>query len=245
MGISFIIPCFNEAQSVANTVSSVAEAARVAAIDDVEIIVVDDGSADSTLLVAQQLSADDTRIKLCVHEKNSGLGAAYKSGLERATKRFVMLVPGDDVWPCADLVKILKKIGGADVVVPYISVAGDKGLFRRILSRSFTQIINLLFGHSLPYYNGPVIHKTATVASVLIVSNDFAYQVEALLKVLAKGATYVTIEANTVSRKFGHSSALRGRNAVSILGTIVRLFIEIRVYAALSFILRVRRASIK
>ena len=187
-------------------------------------------STDGTLAVARNIAMAGRDSTIVVaHAQNKGLGAAYKSGLDAATRDHVMLIPGDDAWPESELEKIIRLMGNADVVIPYIVKAGDKGAARKLLSRVFTGTINLAFGQHVPYYNGVVIHRTDLIRNVVIKSDDFAYQVEGLLKVLGQGASYVTVATETNERPSGRSEALRLKNISRVLTTIARLFFEIRV----------------
>ena len=79
MKLSIIIPCYNEWE----TILSLLEAVRNAPIANKEIVLVDDGSTDSTRELLRTLKSDDLRIIL--HEKNKGKGAALRTGFSVAT----------------------------------------------------------------------------------------------------------------------------------------------------------------
>ena len=70
---------------------------------DIEVVVVDDGSTDSTGQVADRYSASDSRISV-VHRENGGLSAARNTGLAQAHGQFVIFPDGDDWidpnWSC-------------------------------------------------------------------------------------------------------------------------------------------------
>ena len=83
MKISIIIPVYNEAKTVEEVVKRV-EAVNI----DKEIIAVDDGSTDGSLDVLTGI-ANEGRIKLIKHNKNSGKGSAIKSGLKLAIGEIV------------------------------------------------------------------------------------------------------------------------------------------------------------
>lgn len=109
--VQFIIPAYNEENSLRDTVSMVIGVADTLG-SKYEIIVVNDGSSDNTALIADQLAEEYAGIRVVHHEHNKGLGAAYKSGLANTTSEYVMLVPGDNAWPAEALEVILKKRGG-------------------------------------------------------------------------------------------------------------------------------------
>jgi hypothetical protein len=139
-----------------------------------------------------------------------------------------MLVPGDNAWPSDGLAPILRAIGQADIVVPYVTNSEVRPLPRRLLSAAFTQILNLLFGLRLRYYNGVVVHRTQLLRQIEIRSDGFAYQAEALIKLIMSGATYVEVPCCIVERTAGNSKALGFRNFARVAGTIYYLLREVR-----------------
>lgn len=89
MKISVIIPVFNEAKTLAEIVKKV-ERVNI----DKEIIAVDDGSTDGSLDILNNI-ASKGRIRLIKHNKNSGKGAAIKSGLKMASGDIVIVQDAD------------------------------------------------------------------------------------------------------------------------------------------------------
>lgn len=120
--ISVIIPAFNAAVLLPRAVGSI----QMQDWDDVEIIIVDDGSTDSTAEVCERLALSDERIRV-VRKENGGVSSARNAGLDAASGEFVMFMDADDAIredafdrmyrPDADLV-----LGGFEKVVG-ISVA--------------------------------------------------------------------------------------------------------------------------
>jgi len=89
MKISVIIPVFNEVKTLEEIIK------KIEALDiDKEIIAIDDGSSDGSFDVLARI-ANEGRIKLVKHGKNSGKGAAIKSGLSRASGDIVIIQDAD------------------------------------------------------------------------------------------------------------------------------------------------------
>ncbi len=104
MKISVIIPVFNEAKTVEEVIKRV-EAVNI----DKEIIVVDDGSSDGSFDVLARI-ANEGRIKLIKHGKNSGKGAAIKTGLKAANGDIIIIQDADLETDPQDFYELVKPI---------------------------------------------------------------------------------------------------------------------------------------
>src|SRR6266850_5879511 len=79
MGLSAVLPAFNEEENILATVEAV-RTAVLKVTGNFEIIVVDDGSLDRTGEIADALAREDGRVRVIHHEGNRGYGAALRSG---------------------------------------------------------------------------------------------------------------------------------------------------------------------
>jgi len=113
IGVSVIIPCFNERNTIEKTIAAVCSAP----IHDKEIIIVDDFSQDGTReIIAQKI---DSRVdRVIYHETNQGKGAALRSGIAAATKDVVIIQDADLEYDPQDYPILLEPLiqGKADVV---------------------------------------------------------------------------------------------------------------------------------
>ncbi len=91
--ISVVIPAFNCAGYLDESVKSVLSQS----FQDFEIIIVNDGSTDSTLEVAHHLAQNDSRIKVLSH-KNSKQGKTRNAGVAAAKGTYIAFLDGDDIW---------------------------------------------------------------------------------------------------------------------------------------------------
>ncbi len=92
--VSVVIPCYNYGRYLPQCVYSVS---RNQPGIELEIIIVDDASTDSSADVARQLAAEDDRIILIRHAANAGHIATYNDGLSAATGDYVLLLSADDL----------------------------------------------------------------------------------------------------------------------------------------------------
>lgn len=124
--ISVVIPCYNQAQFLPDAIDSVLAQGR----DDVEIIVVNDGSPDETGVVAQRYSDSIVYIE----QENRGLSGARNSGIRAAKGDYIALLDSDDQYLPGALDKLSSyldthmDVGFVCGDARYYSVEGDAGL---------------------------------------------------------------------------------------------------------------------
>ena len=226
--ISFVVPCYNEAENIAETVAEVESAMRDAAIARFEIIVIDDCSKDQSAAIVTTLMRDKSHLKLIRNTDNLGFGGAYKEGVRNATGTYVIMVPGDNAHPKGSILPIIAKAGEADIIIPFVTNPATRSRRRQALSRCFTGILNLLFGMRIPYFNGTVLHKTDVLRSIDINTNGFAYQAEALVKLIKRGASFAAVGVQIDESRKKRTTAFKPKNVYRVVNTIFTLWRDVR-----------------
>ena len=104
--VSIVIPCYNQAQYLENTVQS----ALASDYRPIEILIVNDGSKDHSLSIAQKLSAQNELVRV-IDQKNSGVASARNKGISEAKGEYILPLDGDDLISknyISEAVQILK-----------------------------------------------------------------------------------------------------------------------------------------
>lgn len=100
--VSIIIPAYNSEATLADCIQS----AVSQSYDDIEVIVVDDGSTDSTITLVESYVVIDSRIVLVKKEKNGGLVLARKTGIDVARGKYIQYLDADDTL-CEGIIECL------------------------------------------------------------------------------------------------------------------------------------------
>ena len=137
--LSIFFPFWNEEENIEKTVSKAQFVANQVATKW-EIIMVDDGSSDNTLKIAQRLAKKDKRLRVISHQPNRGYGAALKSGLENAKYNYIVFTDGDGQFDFTEVTKFIEQIKNADIVIGYRKKRRDKNLFKRLLLMYFLKV---------------------------------------------------------------------------------------------------------
>src|SRR5579872_6800467 len=146
-GLSIVVPLYNEAAGLASLHQRLCDLAR--RLGDryrlrCEVVYVDDGSSDATLVIARQLKADGIDVQVVSLSRNFGKEAALMAGLDHARRGAVLFMDGDGQHP-PDLVE--KLVGhwiedGYDVVYTAKAHRDNEPFLRRLSVHGFYALIN-------------------------------------------------------------------------------------------------------
>lgn len=144
--LSVVIPAYNEEDGIteiATRVLAVAPALKKAGVDEMELLVVDDGSRDKTAEVASKIDG----VTLVRHPKNKGYGAALKTGFAQAKGELIGFLDADGTYPPEFFPKLCQSaLNGAELVIGS-RMAGEKSempLVRRIGNFFFATLLTIL-----------------------------------------------------------------------------------------------------
>ena len=189
--LSIYVPCFNEENNIANTLNKIKEAVQHISY---EVLIVDDASKDKTIDMVEKFKKDnpDINIKIFHNKNNQGIGFNHRVTAYKAIGKYYMMIAGDAPEPSAEIKKVVNNIGKADMVLPYL--VDKRGFFRRILSRAFVFLINLITMNNIKYYNGPVICLLKNVKLYSGRRSGYGYSAELITAQLKERKTYIEVE---------------------------------------------------
>ncbi len=224
-----MVPALNEQKNIENTIKEIKKGIK-GKLSNYEILIFDDGSKDSTGRIAEGLKNKDKKIRVIHNSSNRGMGYCYKTGQKLAKFEYYMYIPGDNQFPAKALSLLTSKIGKADIIIPFVTNMNIRPLMRQIISSTFTNLLNILFGLNITYYNAPVIHNLKILRKIPQNPNSgHAYQAEILIRSLKSGASYLEVGYEMYERMGGKTTAFKWKNTQRVITTILRLFWQLQV----------------
>lgn len=141
--ISAVLPAYNEAPHLAEVVAGLT-AALAAAADRFEVIVVDDGSADNTGALADELARRDPRVRVVHHSGNQGYGAALRSGFAAAREDWLFFMDADGQFEPREITNLVAWCPDRDLIVGYRADRRDP-FARKLYGKIFSALVRALF----------------------------------------------------------------------------------------------------
>jgi glycosyltransferase involved in cell wall biosynthesis len=217
--ITVFFPCYNEQGNVARVVERADTVlSRIGA--DYEIIVVDDGSADDTGRIADEIAARNRRIQVIHHARNLGYGAALQSGIHAATKDLVFYSDGDGQFDIEELPPWLPLMDQYDIVVGYRMNRRDN-VFRKLAGHLWTKLTCLLFSLDIRDIDCAFkLYKRAVFVDMKLESTGALISTEILARAARKGYTIA-------QKGVHHYPRTAGRQTGANLKVILRAFREL------------------
>lgn len=192
------IPCFNEADSLPQTVAALPR--LLPGISKVELLVIDDGSSDGTSQVAERLGVDYVER----HRTNRGLAAAYRTGIERALAEgadIIVNTDADNQYNGGDIGKLIAPIiaGEADLAI------GDRGVGTNSHFGWTKQRLQVLGSALLRQLSKTQVTDAVSgfralsrrAAQRINITSDFSYTTEMLIQAGRKRMAVVSVPIRT------------------------------------------------
>jgi glycosyltransferase involved in cell wall biosynthesis len=192
------IPCFNEARTLPDTLADLPS--RIDGIDCIDVLIVDDGSVDSTCQVAEACGVDH----IVRFSRNRGLARGFAAGLDaclRLGADIIVHTDADGQYPGEDIARLVAPIlrGEADIVI------GDRGVdsvehfgpIKRLLQRLGSSVVSMLSGIEVRDVTSGFRAYSREAALRLNIISDFTYTLETIIQSGKKPITIVSVPTHS------------------------------------------------
>lgn len=141
--LTVFFPCYNEEANVERVTLAALSGCRKLT-DDLEIIIVNDGSRDRTGEIADRLASEHPEVKAVHNNPNQGYGGALQAGFRAATKNWIFYTDGDGQFDFNEVPLLFPLLERYDIVSAYRLDRKDPPI-RKLNAWCWTMLVNLLF----------------------------------------------------------------------------------------------------
>jgi glycosyltransferase involved in cell wall biosynthesis len=222
MKISVVIPVYNEVNTIDEIVRRV-----IATKLSTEILVVDDGSTDGTRERLAVL-AKNKGIRIVLHEKNQGKGAAVRTGIQNATQDVIIIQDADLEYNPTDYPALIKPIqeGIADVVYGSRFLGGGRRpilYWNMVANKLLTFMTNILYNNILSdMETGYKVFKRSIFKDIKLRSNRFDFEPEFTAKILKQHFRIFEVPITFNPRDYSEGKKIHMADAFSAVWALLK-----------------------
>ena len=207
--VSAFFPCYNDALSIGKMVRDV-QAALKTRVDDFEVIVVNDGSADDSLDVLKRLSLEVPELRIVHHETNKGYGGALQSGFAASTKQWVFYTDGDAQYDASEVTVCIDAVTPNTDVVQGWKIGRGDSWYRKVIGRTYHHTVKRLFSLHVRdtdcdfrLINRSILDKVTLTSTSGVICVEMMHSFEKV------GARFVEVPVHHYFRPHGKSQFFR------------------------------------
>lgn len=222
MNLSVIIPVYNEVKNINEIVKRV-QATKLAA----EIIIVDDGSQDGTRDLLQKMNGKK-KVRVILHAKNQGKGAAVVTGLQAATGEVLLIQDADLEYDPRDYPALLRPIqeGLADVVYGsrFLGAARRVTMFwHQLANQLLTLMTNILYDSILTdMETGYKVFRREVVSNLHIRAKRFNFEPEFTAKILKRRYRIFEVPITFNPRDYSEGKKIKLHDAFEAVWALIK-----------------------
>jgi glycosyltransferase involved in cell wall biosynthesis len=219
--LTLAILAYNEEPNVGLAIGEAIEFLSKA-LDDWEIVVVDDGSTDRTIAIANDAAAKEPRVRVVSHDRNRGMGAGIASAIRAATKDHFVFNAADGQIAMSEVGKLLPLLDRADIVLSTYA-NGRETAGRAALSRAFRAYLRLVAGVRFEL-EGLYLYPTAAAKEFAprVRAETFFFSFALVALGLERGLRASTTGILCAPRRHGASKVVHPRKIAAVAAEAAR-----------------------
>ena len=192
------VPCLDEEQTLASVLETIPD--HIDGVDEIEILIIDDGSSDRTIAVAEAMGVRH----IIRHTRNMGLARSFRDGVDYALRHgadIVVNTDGDNQYPQQSIPELVAPLlrGEADIAIGDRQTAtiAHFSPFKRLMQRVGSAVVNKAAGTELPdAASGFRAYSRASLLRLNVVT-QFSYCMETIIQAGNKRLRIVSVPITT------------------------------------------------
>jgi glycosyltransferase involved in cell wall biosynthesis len=231
-GLSIFFPAYNDSGTIASLVIA-ARATAQKLTQNFEVIVVNDGSADHTAEIVDELARTYPEVRVIHHPKNRGYGGALRSGFGGSTKEFIFYTDGDAQYDPAELELLWPRmVDGVDVVNGY-KISRSDPMHRIIIGRVYHHTVKLLFGLKVRDVDCDFrLLRRSVFDRISLEHNSGVICLELMKKLTDAGCVIAEVPVHHYHRAFGKSQFFNFPRLWHTAQDVLKLWVKLVVVGA-------------
>lgn len=143
-GLTLFFPMYNERENISGLLDRLEALIPILQTDDLEILIIDDGSSDGCDEIVQERAERVEQIRLVQHSENKGYGSSLRTGFQTASRQMVFYSDSDLPADLSEITRTFPLLDEADIVIGY-RIERHETFRRAVYSRIYNSLMRLLF----------------------------------------------------------------------------------------------------
>jgi glycosyltransferase involved in cell wall biosynthesis len=229
-GLSVFFPAYNDSGTIASLVITALRSARKLT-PDFEVIVVNDGSADNTAEILDELARTYPQVRIVHHPVNRGYGGALRTGFATATRELVFYTDGDAQYDPSEMEVLWRQFGDEVDLVNGYKISRSDPLHRIVIGRIYHHTVKILFGLTVRDVDCDFrMMRRSIFDKVHLEKNSGVICLEMMKKITDAGFRIAEVPVHHYHRAYGKSQFFNfrrlGRTAIDVFKLWVALVIR-------------------
>jgi glycosyltransferase involved in cell wall biosynthesis len=226
-GLSIFFPAYNDSGTIASMVMrAVQTAAKLTS--DYEVLIINDGSADATPQIADELARMYPEVRVVHHAVNRGYGGALQSGFKSATRELIFYTDGDAQYDPAELEALWPKMTADVDLVNGYKISRSDPWHRIIIGRVYHHLVCTLFSLKLRDVDCDFrLMRKSIFERVTLEKTSGVICLEMMKKIQDAGFRIAEVPVHHYHRAFGKSQFFNFRRIAKTGVDVLRLWYEL------------------
>lgn len=227
VGLSVFFPAYNDSGTIASLVISARHAAQQLT-SDFEILIINDGSADQTPEIADELARTYPEVRVIHHPRNRGYGGALRSGFRESRKDVVFYTDGDAQYDPSELALLWPQLTSEVDLVNGYKISRSDPWHRIVIGRIYHHTVTKLFGIPVRDVDCDFrLMRRSIFERVSLEHNSGVICLEMMKKIHDAGFRIAEVPVHHYHRAFGRSQFFNFRRLFRTAIDVGKLWFEL------------------